>query len=220
MKYETYEFSFEKRMSDGWPIGGSFNYTRLKGNYALSLNSQYSMSVFSSPNSFVNSYGDLPFSRPIMVRLYGSFVLPYDLMFSFIFQHQDGTPWGRTVSVRPPTAWAAANNVNVLAYSVKVEPPWTRWEQPSDNLDIKVVKDIALGPGKLGLSMDVFNLLGVYTITDIRNPGGNWFRRVPIRPRGPSRPGRRASPARAFLNSRSFIDSKTEEFCPKTGTAL
>jgi len=175
MKYETYEFSFEKRMSDGWQIGGSFNYTRLKGNYPLSLNSQYSMGFFSSPNSFVNSYGDLPFSRPIMVRLYGSFILPYEFMFSFIYSHQDGSPWGRTVSVRPPTAWAAANNVNVLAYSINVEPPGTRWEQPSDNIDIKVAKDIALGPGRLGLSMDVFNLLGAYTITDIRNPAGTWL---------------------------------------------
>ena len=175
MKYQTYEVSFEKRMSDGWQIGGSFNYTNLKGNYALSLNSNYTMSVFSTPNSFVNAYGDLPFSRPIMLRLYGTFQLPYDFMFSFVYSHQDGSPWGRTVSVRPPTAWAAANNARVLTYSVYVEPPGTRWEQPSDNLDIKVAKDIPLGPGKLGLSMDVFNLLGAYTITDIRNPAGTWL---------------------------------------------
>ena len=175
MKYETYEFSFEKRMSDGWQIGGSFNYTRLKGNYALSLNSSYTMSAFASPNSFVNAYGDLPFSRPVMARLYGTFVLPYDVMFSFIFNHQDGGPWGRTVSVRPPTAWAAANNVNVLAYSIYVEPPGTRWEQPSDNLDIRMEKDFNIGPGKLGFYMDVFNLLGAYTITDVRNPAGTWL---------------------------------------------
>jgi len=175
MKYQTFEFSFEKRMSDGWQIGGSFNYTKLRGNYALSLNSSYTMSAFSSPNSFVNSYGDLPFSRPVMVRLYGSFVLPYDLMFSFIFNHQDGGPWGRTVSVRPPTAWAAANNVNVLAYGIYVEPPGTRWEQPSDNLDIRMEKDFAVGPGKLGFYVDVFNLLAAYTITDVRNPAGTWL---------------------------------------------
>jgi len=175
MKYQTYEINFEKRMSDGWQIGGSFNYTNLEGNYALSLNSNYSMNVFSTPNSFVNSYGELPFSRPIMLRLYGSFVLPLDLMFSFVYLHQDGSPWGRTVSVRPPTDWAAANNVRVVAYSVYVEKPGTRREQPSDSLDIKMAKDILLGPGRLGLSMDVFNLLGTYTIADIRNPAGTWL---------------------------------------------
>ena len=175
MKYQSFEFSFEKRMSDGWQIGGSLNYTKLKGNYSLSLNSNYSTGLFSTPNSFVNATGDLPFSRPFMLRLYGTFVLPYDFMFSFIYSHQDGGPWGRTVSVRPPTAWAAANNAKVLAYSIYVEPPGTRWEQPSDNLDIKISKDLPLGFGRFGLSMDVFNLLGAYTITDIRNPAGTWL---------------------------------------------
>jgi len=62
-----------------------------------------------------------------------------------------------------------------VAYSVYVEKPGTRREQPSDSLDIKMAKDIHLGPGRLGLSMDIFNLLGTYTITDIRNPAGTWL---------------------------------------------
>lgn len=175
MKYQTYEINFEKRWANGWQIGGSFNHTSLKGNYSLSLNSAYSMSVYSTPNSFVNSYGDLPFSRPIMIRFYGTFQLPYDFVFGFIYSHQDGAPWGRTVSVRPPNAWAAANNVRVLSYTIYVEPPGTRREQPSDNLDVRIGKDFPVGPGILSFFMDVYNLLGAYTISDIRNPGGTWL---------------------------------------------
>jgi len=175
MRYQTLELSFEKRMSNGWQFGGSFNYTRMKGNYPMTLNSSYTMYVYSGPNSFVNSYGDLPFSRPVIIKLYGTFKLPYDFMFSFIYLHTDGTPWGRTVTVRPPNAWAAANNAKTWSYGIYVEPPGTRRDQPYDNLDIRMEKDFALGPGKVGFYIDIFNFLGAYTISDVKNPGGTWL---------------------------------------------
>jgi hypothetical protein len=147
----------------------------MKGNYPMTRNSSYSQGTFYDANAFVNSYGNMPFSRPIMAKLYGTVRLPYDFMFSFIFMHTDGPPWGRTVSVQPPEAWAAAHNARTWTESIYVEPPGTRWDQPYDNLDLRVEKDFALGPGKLGVYMDVFNLLGAYTISAVKNPAGTWI---------------------------------------------
>ena len=95
-------------------------------------------------------------------------------MFSFFYLHTDGSPWGRTVTVRPPEDWAAANNASTTSYSIYVEPPGTYRNESSDSLDVRLEKDFNLGPGKLGIYMDVFNLLGAYTLNVAQNPGGSW----------------------------------------------
>jgi hypothetical protein len=129
---------------------------------------------FSSANSFVNSYGDMPYSRPLLIKLYGSFSLPYQFMSSFFYLHTDGSPWMRTVEVRPPDEWAAANDASRTSYTVNVNPPGTYRNEASDSLDLRLQKDFILGPGKLGIYMDVFNLLGAYTLTVGQNPAGVW----------------------------------------------
>jgi hypothetical protein len=102
----------------------------------------------------------MPYSRPTIIKLYGTFNLPYQIMFSFIFQHVDGSPWGRTVRVLPPEQWAAEHNVSSTGYTINVETPGTRRNEPYDNLDIRFQKDFRLGPGNLGFYVDIFNLLG------------------------------------------------------------
>jgi len=173
-KYRSLEVAFNKRMSNGWQLGGSINFSKNPGNYPVDWIGYYGSWNLSQANSFVNSYGEMINSRPIILKLYGTFKLPYQLMFSFIFQHYDGTPWGRTVTVVPPADWAAANNVSSVPYGIYVEPPGTRRNEASDNLDIRLQKDFNIGPGRLGFYMDVFNLLGAYTLTIAKDPGGTW----------------------------------------------
>ena len=66
-KYRTLEIAFNKRMSNGWQLGGSINFSRSKGNFPVTIGSMYSFGAFSNANSFVNSYGDLPGSRPLLL---------------------------------------------------------------------------------------------------------------------------------------------------------
>jgi hypothetical protein len=122
----------------------------------------------------VNADGDMPYSRPLLIKLYGTVNLPYEIMFSFFYLHADGSPWGRTVTVRPPEGWAAANNVSSTSYNVYVEPPGSRRNEGQDSLDLRLEKTIKLGPGHLGAYVDIFNLLGAYTLTVAQNPGGTW----------------------------------------------
>jgi len=173
-KYRSVEISFDKRMANGWQLGGSVDFTKLSGNYPVGVSDWNSYSNFSSPNSFVNTYGEMPYSRPLLIRLYGTFRLPYQLIFSFIYMHTDGSPWARTVTVVPPAAWVAANRVKSTSYSINVETPGTRRNESSDSLDLRIEKDFKLGPGTLGAYVNIFNVLGAYNLTINKNPAGTW----------------------------------------------
>ena len=174
LRYHSLEISFDKRLANGWQLGGSVNFSKSTGNYPVSYASWASSSNFSSANSFVNRDGELPYSRPLLIKLYGTFNLPYEFMFSFFYAHADGSPWARTVTVVPPAGWAAANNVSSVSYGINVEVPGTRRNEASDSLDLRLAKDIKLGSGKIGAYVDIFNLLGAYTLTIAKNPGGTW----------------------------------------------
>jgi len=174
LKYRSFEISFNKRLSHGWQLGGSVNFSKATGNYPVGYASWATFGTFSSANSFVNSYGEMPYSRPVMIKLFGTYNLPHGFMFSFFYQHVDGSPWGRTVTVEPPAGWAEAHNAATFPYNIYVEKPGTRRNEASDSLDLRLQKDFRLGPGKLGLYVDIFNLLGAYTLTVRKNPGGTW----------------------------------------------
>jgi len=144
-RYHSLELSFEKRMSDGWSLGGSFIYTNLKGN--LEYSGGNIQAAFADPNYRVNRYGDLRFSIPIMIKLYGSVTLPQRFILSFFFQHLDGNGWGRTVNVVAPKSWRNANNIWQFdpSNSVLLEAPGTRRNQSSQTFDMRIEKEITLG---------------------------------------------------------------------------
>ncbi|MBC7363534.1 MAG: TonB-dependent receptor, partial [Candidatus Aminicenantes bacterium] len=173
-KSRSFEIFFNKRMSKGWMLGGSVNFMKSVGNFPVGWSGMYSWGVLSTPNGFVNGYGELPGSRPLIMKLYGTFVLPYRILFSFFYQHIDGTPWHRTVTVVPPTQWASEHNARTIAYSINVEPRGSRRNEASDNIDIRLEKTFKLGPGDIGFYVDVFNLLGSYTLNVSKNPAGTW----------------------------------------------
>jgi hypothetical protein len=173
--FQGLEFSFNKRLADGWQLGGSVVYSSLKGNYSFAYSGNSWTAAFSNPNWYTNIDGTIPDAMPLVIKLYGSFVLPYNFVASFFLTHQSGTPWGRTVTVAPPTAWVAANNAQALSYAVQVEPNGTRWRAADDNLDVRIEKSVKLGRfGKLGFFVDVFNLLGSQSLNLQVNPGGTW----------------------------------------------
>lgn len=74
----------------------------------------------------------------------------------------------------PPKKRAEAHNASTIGYTINVEPPGTRRNEAWDNLDIRLQKDFNLGPGSIGIYVDVFNLLGAYTLTISKNPAGTW----------------------------------------------
>jgi hypothetical protein len=172
-KYYCWEFTFNKRMSKGWQLGGSIDFQKGIGNYLPDWHASAAMWNFPDANSFVNSYGKLDYS-PIFIKLYGTFNLPYGFLLSFIYNYTAGGYWARGVTVVPPEGWAEEHNVALIPYYVQVEKPGTRRGNYSSSLDMRIGKEFVLGPGRIGLYADVSNLLGLYSLGINSSPGGTW----------------------------------------------
>jgi len=175
-RYNAFELSFNKRMSNGWSLGGSFVYTDLKGN--LEYSGGYIQGAFRDPNYSINRYGDLAFSIPIIIKLFGTVTLPKNFLLSFFYQYLDGNSWGRTVTIVPPADWRAANNIDPSNPSnlVSLESPGTRRNQSSQTFDLRLEKQFDLGRryGRIGIFIDIFNALGFHSFSAAVNPGGFW----------------------------------------------
>jgi len=177
LKYQSLEFLFNKRMSNGWQLGGSVVLSEQKGNYRLWHGAAYAglAGDFLNPNYYVNMDGDMRMSRPLMVKIYGTVTLPYNFLASFLYVHADGEAWGRTVRVVPPADWVAANNAKSDSYVINVESKGTRRIQAIDTVDLRLEKEFLLGKyGTFGVFVDVFNLLGRTTMSVKQDPAGSW----------------------------------------------
>jgi hypothetical protein len=195
-RYHSVELSFNKRFSQGWSLGGSFVYTDLQGNLEYSGGSI--QTAFVDPNYSVNRYGDLRFSLPIMIKLFGSVTLPQRIILSFFFEHLDGNGWARTVNVVAPLDWRQANGIYQFdpSNTVNLETQGTRRNQSSQTFDLRLEKEFGLGKfGRLGLFVDVFNALGFHSFSANVNPGGTW------RPDGPNTTSGTFTPGNVRFNT-------------------
>ncbi len=155
-KYWTFEFSFNKRMSDGWQLQGSISYSKAYGNSG----GYYRDETPGDPNYFVNRFGRINIDVPWMIKLMGTANLGYGFLLSGYYRHFSGEPWARTASIRPPADWSEANNVSREYYSVLIEPQDTRRYKSFDFLDLRLEKQISLSRYRVGLFVDLYNLLG------------------------------------------------------------
>lgn len=175
-KFNALEFTFDKRMSNGWQLGGSVVVSKILSDRGDSRGSVWGFSsAFRQANWWVNQYGRQGMDRPLVIKLYGTFNLPWQFLASFYFSHFSGSPWQRTVSVVPPSAWRAANNASSNSYSINVETAGARRNNDIDNVDFRLEKEFTLGTvGRLGVYVDIYNLLGTKNLSVGRNPGGTW----------------------------------------------
>lgn len=171
--YNALDITLNRRLADGWQLGGSVVFSKLSGTYPLNIGNAYGF--FQTPNFLVNRDGRLPFDRPVQVKTWGSFTLPYQVVGSFFYSYLSGSPWARTVSVIPPAEWAAANGTHTFAETVLLEPLGTRRNPVSQNFDARVEKVFRLLNGhQVGVFMDAFNVFGFTTLNVLTDPAGTW----------------------------------------------
>jgi len=175
-KYQALELTFSKRHARGWSLGGSVVLSKTMGNNSELYGSVWGYSTaYDDANFFVNSYGRTPYDRPLMIKLYGSFDIPWGFVASFFAIYNSGTPWARTVTVVPPAVWASANNTQQYSYTMNLEIPGARREQDTTQVDFRLGKELNLWKsGKVGLYLDVFNVLGNRYVWAQGNTGGQW----------------------------------------------
>jgi hypothetical protein len=177
-RYRSLELSVRKRMSHNWQLFGSLAWNRATG--TTSLASPWSagyQAVLLTPNSFINvSAADrLLQDRPLVARLAGTVRFRGNVYASFFLKAQSGAPWGRTVTIVPPTDWAEENGAKFMPVAIYLESPGARRFGSWKNLDVRLEKEfLKSGRRRFGLSVDVLNLLGdKYRTLDL-NDGGTW----------------------------------------------
>jgi hypothetical protein len=79
------------------------------------------------------------------------------------------------VSLRPPSSWAKQNNAYRTYYGIRLEPLGTRRFRTYNNLDVRLEKEFLIsGTMRLGLYVDVWNILGFSGVTIGMNDLRRW----------------------------------------------
>jgi hypothetical protein len=166
-KYQALTLTFDKRMSNGWQLGGSVVYSKIYGNYFGGGSSPLGyMSYYDNPNSLVNTENSrLDFDRPLVIKIFGTVRLPWDFYISGYYSHYDGSPRSRNVMVYFPSTIDGFSPYYTNSGTVKADPHGgSRRYEGTDNLDLRIEKELDLR--KIGLygtfkaSVDIFNVLG------------------------------------------------------------
>ena len=175
-KYQALEFVFHKRLSQGWQMAGSLVLSKTEGNIGgFAEDTTAFTSAADSPDDFINRTGPLNTDRPVQVKLYGTAKLPFGFWLSALFLHQSGQTWQRWAQILPPADWCSAHNVERTLYSVSLEAPGNRRQKAQTSLDLRLEKEWPLGgSSKMGLYVDVTNLLGFSDTLIGLNDVGRW----------------------------------------------
>ncbi len=175
-KYQAIQFIINKRMVNRWQLLFSLTYSKFEGNIGASFAATQSNSVaFDDPNYLVNRYGRLDMDRPLLIKLQGSVMLPLDFMLSAYYFHTSGAPSGRTLRIFfPPNPQYDISNPPFV--DVSAEAPGERRHPSRDNLDLRIEKSFKIARiGRLGIFLDVLNVLGENWFDEEIDPGGLIF---------------------------------------------
>jgi hypothetical protein len=179
-KYSGLDIIFDKRFAHGWQLGGSITISKAWGNIAGDYNNIWGYSApGNSANWYVNNDGRLSDGdRPLVMKLYGTFNVPYGFLASFYYNYYSGSVWQRSATVYAPAAWAAANDVDTSrapSYGINFETQGIRRTYAYQNVDARLEKDFSLGKyGTFSAYLDIYNLLGNFYPNVTLNPGGTW----------------------------------------------
>ncbi len=178
-KYRGLEIGFKKRMSHNWQLTGSAMISRATGNIGLGYLATYGATVAAdTPNYFVNLREDarLDYDRPLIIKLAGTYKFPFEIYLSFFYVYASGTPWTRSVTIFPPSQEDTENTAASLPVTVLLENQELKRTDPFENLNLRIEKEFALSRTKrIGLLLDVFNVLGNQYRNIVRNDGGFWY---------------------------------------------
>ena len=178
-KYSGVDFVFDKRFARGWQLGGSVTVSKTWGNIAGDYGNIWGYALpGNNANWYVNNDGKLGEHRALVMKLYGTFRLPYGIMSSFYYNFNTGSPFNRSATVYAPAAWAAANNIDTTrapSYTMNFETMGVRTNYSYQNVDFRLEKAFSLQRyGTFSLYLDIYNLLGNFYPNYTVNPGGTW----------------------------------------------
>ncbi|MEW5900941.1 MAG: carboxypeptidase regulatory-like domain-containing protein, partial [Acidobacteriota bacterium] len=99
-KYEGVEFLFNKRFSNRWQLLLSYVYSKAKGTIDntwgadIGWQGYYANRVINGdPNYWINAEGNATYDPTHMLKVQGTYILPFDISFNASFRAITGTAW-------------------------------------------------------------------------------------------------------------------------------
>jgi hypothetical protein len=170
--YKTVEASLNKRQSHNYSLGAGFGYTW-----------QHDF-PYGYPNT-PNGPFDYDFSS-YSFKANSQYTAPFGILLSAVYRYQAGSNYARRVSVSAPASCACAfsaaagGNGSVangsLSATTIFATPFNAYRQDTISIvDLRVEKTVAVGPAKLRIFFDGFNLTNKYAAETINTLAGASF---------------------------------------------
>lgn len=172
-RYWGLGFLFNKRFSNRWQLLASYNYSKAWGNQDntwgddIGWNSR-ALLWPGDPNYWINADGNSTHDPTHMLKIQGTYILPFDIAFNAYFRAITGNTW----TTRYRTKRLPQGRVTFYA-----EPAGSYHYPVVYQLDLRLEKIFTLaGKYRLGFILDVFNVFNADTITDWGTRiGYDWF---------------------------------------------
>jgi hypothetical protein len=173
--YTGVELQVSKRFSNKWQmvtgltIGKSNAFAKGSGSFVPGGNADtggLSTPFFDSPNSLINADGRSFWDRPVIFKLAGSYSGPWGIDFGGFLRAQSGTPFTRQIQI------TTLNQGPITVFATKVGDERLDF---LTTVDLSFTKNIEVQGGKLGFSLDIFNLFNENTVIDAGTLSGPAF---------------------------------------------
>ncbi|MGE5341996.1 MAG: TonB-dependent receptor [Candidatus Omnitrophota bacterium] len=160
-KYVGLEFLLNKRFSNNWQMMASYVYSKGTGNMTNSeaVGSGYANS-FENPNRLIDAEGRLGTDPTHMLKVQGSAILPLNINLNINFQMISGNTYTETVKL--------PSSVDSNKTEIFVEPRGSHRYPTTHILDLRLEKTFQFHNVKLGVLLDVFNLLNEGKVTSVQ----------------------------------------------------
>ncbi len=158
--YRGLEVLFNKRFSNRWQLLASYVYGKAKGTLDNAFAEDIGgwSDITADPNYWINAKGALTNDPTHMIKLQGTYVLPYSINFNAAFSAITGNAWANQYR----TYNTAQGKETIL-----IEPRGSHHYKMQKTLDIRLEKTFLLKEKyKLGLILDVFNVFNDDSVTD------------------------------------------------------
>lgn len=157
-RYQGVEIGIERDVRDRWSLhfGGTAyrsEGTGVSRGYLPNENDQGLLGeAFTTPNAGTFARGRLFFDRAYVIKLSGAYRTPGDVHIALASRYQDGQPFARLV---------IADGLNQGADIVQAYPRGGQRFTYTLTLDAKINKEVRLGRARLGVALEIFNLLNM-----------------------------------------------------------
>lgn len=158
-KYHGIQFMFNKRFSNRWQLWASYTLSKAWGttDNGFADDIGYGGNVY-DPNFWINSEGNSTYDPTHMIKVQGTYVIPkIELSVNVYYHGITGNAW---------TTRYRTSRFNQGRITFFVEPRGSNHYQMDHQIDIRLEKIFTFASKyRLGLMVDVFNLLNSDTIT-------------------------------------------------------